>query len=86
MQHAMQCFARLVRVLLGSGAVAAGKLACGSVLVVLGVVVTPAVRGFLLKPSPDKVLVRLCIVRAPVSCMCCVAGVQVEEMSPEGVE
>ena len=37
MQHALECVARLIRVLLGPTAVAEDKLACGMRLDVLGV-------------------------------------------------
>ena len=37
MQHALECIARLIRVLLGPTAVAEDKLACGMRLDVLGV-------------------------------------------------
>ena len=37
MEHALQCLARLIRVLLGPTAVAVNKLACGRTLDVLGV-------------------------------------------------
>jgi len=37
MEHALQCLARLIRLLLGPTAVAADKLACGKKLDVLGV-------------------------------------------------
>ena len=36
MKHGMQCLARLVRLLLGSEAIAEGKLDCGTELAVLG--------------------------------------------------
>lgn len=37
MEHALQCLARLIRVLLGPTAVADKKLACGKCLDILGV-------------------------------------------------
>jgi hypothetical protein len=51
----MNCFARLVRLLLGSSAISAKKLAFGVPLVILGLVVIPSPEGILLYPSPDKV-------------------------------
>ena len=52
--HAMGCFARLVRLLLGSSAIADRKLEYGATLVVLGVEVSPLADGFLMRPAKDK--------------------------------
>ena len=54
MQHAMTCFARLVRALLGEGAIAERKLECGATLVVLGISVTLGDDGFSLAPAKEK--------------------------------
>ena len=59
MQHAMGCFARLVRVLLGSSALADRKLACGTSLCILGVDVMLSTHGVTCRPSKDKVTVSL---------------------------
>ena len=59
MQHAMTCFARLVRALLGEGAIAARRLECGATLVVLGISVTLADDGF--SPAPAKEKASMCI-------------------------
>jgi hypothetical protein len=55
MQHGMMCFARLVRSLLGPGAVADEKLDFGASLMVLGVDVTIRASGYALRPTRDKV-------------------------------
>ena len=56
MEHASQCFARLVCVLLGKGAVAESKLVFGRELSILGVDVSLSWRGYKCRPTPDKVL------------------------------
>ena len=56
MEHALQCFARLVRVLLGSDAIAETKLACGPSLSILGVDIMPSRSGYKCRPTLDKVL------------------------------
>ena len=55
-EHAMNCFARLVRALLGAGAIAARKLEYGASLVVLGVSISLSDDGFLLLPDRVKAL------------------------------
>ena len=55
MKHAMLCFARLVRVLLGVSAIADKKLACGLSLGILGVDIALSAHGFTCRPSKDKV-------------------------------
>ena len=55
MKHAMLCFARLVRVLLGVSAIADKKLACGLSLGILGVDIVLSAHGFTCRPSKDKV-------------------------------
>lgn len=54
MEHAMHCFARLVRALLGSKALAEKKLECGASLVVLGVCMSMTDLGFSVRPAKDK--------------------------------
>ena len=54
-EGAMQAFAKLVRLCLGSGAIANRKLECRSPLVVLGVECSLDSRGATFWPSPDKV-------------------------------
>ena len=49
-EHALQCLARLLRVLLGPTAVAEKKLACGSHLDVLGVDIKMSRRGYTCRP------------------------------------
>ena len=55
LESALDALARLVRVLLGSDAVAASKLECVPGLSVLGVDITMCREGFQLRPSPGKV-------------------------------
>ena len=56
MVHAMHCFARMVRAVLGFSAVAAEKLVCGMGLTVLGVELTFTIEGYTLRPSREKAL------------------------------
>ena len=53
-QHGMQCFSRLVHVLLGPTALASDKQACGSTLEILGLDVALGCKGFRCRPSRDK--------------------------------
>lgn len=46
LEHGMWCFARLVRLLMGSSALANRKLACGNTLVVLGIQMSASDAGF----------------------------------------
>ena len=46
MAHAMGCFVRLVKVLLGGDAIADNKVECGEGLGILGVDVSVSARGF----------------------------------------
>ena len=54
-EHGMQCFARLVRCLLGPSSIAAHKLCCGNPLPVLGLTVTILPGSMSCVPTPDKV-------------------------------
>ena len=54
-QHAKECFARLVRALLGTTAVAERKLEHGNPLVILGLLAEVTVQGVVFRPSADKV-------------------------------
>ena len=54
MQHALRCFVRLVRLILGPDSVSDDKTACGSTLCVLGVDITISNKGFRCRPSRDK--------------------------------
>ena len=56
MAHAMGCFVRLVKVLLGGDAIADNKVECGEGLGILGVDVSVSARGFAFRPSRDKVV------------------------------
>ena len=53
-KHAMYCLARLVRVLLGTTAIADRKLEFGASLVVLGITVAPSTNGFKMAPAVEK--------------------------------
>ena len=53
-EHGMQCFARLVRCLLGLCSFAAHKLCCGNPLPVLGLTVTILPGSMSCVPMPDK--------------------------------
>ncbi|CAK0826970.1 unnamed protein product [Prorocentrum cordatum] len=52
--HAMRCFARIVRAALGSDAVADAKLARGAQLVVLGLLISFCAQGVRCEPACDK--------------------------------
>jgi hypothetical protein len=54
-QHGLQCFARLVRVLLGETAIADEKCECGPSLVVLGICIELSEEGYTFKPAEAKV-------------------------------
>jgi len=53
-EHAMQCFARLTRILLGGTSVSDRKLDFGACLLVLGIVVEPALSGIRFTLSEEK--------------------------------
>ena len=55
-EHAMNCVARLIRLVLGSDAVAESKLECGMKLTVLGIEISTSEIGYRFRPSPAKVL------------------------------
>ena len=55
MEHATNCFARLVRIFLGNDAIAEKKLDFGPELVILGIEIKMGRRGFRYRPSSDKV-------------------------------
>ena len=54
-EHAMQCFARLLRACFGQGAAPASKMGCSNPLVVLGVSVLLSRDGVTFWPAPEKV-------------------------------
>ena len=54
-EHALGCFVRLVRVLLGESAIADDKCEYGPSLVILGVQIDMAENGYKLSPAADKV-------------------------------
>ena len=55
MDHGLECFARLVALLLGRDAVAEDKLECGTSLVILGILIELSERGYKCRPSKEKV-------------------------------
>ena len=55
MHSALQCFARLVRALLGQSAIAEAKLECGPSLCILGVDIAMSWRGFQCRPAASKI-------------------------------
>jgi hypothetical protein len=54
-EHALGCFTRIVRLLLGESALASHKVSCGSGLCVLGVDLAIYSAGFVARPSAAKV-------------------------------
>ena len=52
--HAMQCFVRMVRALMGTGAVAARKTECSLPLAILGIEVNANQEGVTLEVTPEK--------------------------------
>ena len=55
-EHGMQCFARLVRCLLGPTSVASHKLCCGMPLSVLGLTIEITTDFATCMPTPDRVV------------------------------
>ena len=68
MQHAKECLARFIRLLLGKSAVADGKLEHGLQLVILGIELTVGEHGFRCRPSPDKIKKWLGTIDESLSC------------------
>ncbi|CAK0791693.1 unnamed protein product, partial [Prorocentrum cordatum] len=66
--HAMRCFARIVRVALGSDAVADAKLAHGAQLVVLGLLFSFCAQGVHCEPACDKRLKWSSAIRHALEC------------------
>lgn len=66
-EHAMECFAKVVRALLGDGAIAEGKLLWGSSLEILGVQVNLAWDRFTLRPSIEKMRKCLVVIKAALA-------------------
>ena len=67
MHHAMTCFARLVRALLGAGSIADNKLECGRGLCILGVDISMSRRGFQCRPAAGKIPKWVAIIDAAVA-------------------
>ena len=66
-EHAMLCFARVVRALMGKAAIAADRLLCGSTLEVLGVVIKLSHDRFTLCPCEKKLKKCLDVMRAALA-------------------
>ena len=66
-EHGMQCFAELVRLLMGSSAVSDKKLGYGNPLTILGLDIEVHSVGMTCFPSGDKVLKWLNVIREAVS-------------------
>ena len=66
-EHAMQCFARVVKALLGNSAIAEDKLECGSSLEVLGVVIKMTPERFTLSPCEVKLKKSLDMMRTALA-------------------
>ena len=54
-EHGLDCFVRLVRCLLGDGAIAKEKISHGVPLTILGLDIMPSMDGFACWPRPEKV-------------------------------
>ena len=67
LEHAMHCFARLVRLLLGSSAIAARKLECGRSLVILGVQISLEATGYCCRPAAEKALKCIAVMEEALS-------------------
>jgi hypothetical protein len=79
-QHAMQVFARLVRVLLGESAIADRKLEHGQILVVLGMSVNPSPLGIRLHLSRQRAEKWLADIDTALSTDCLLGG-QAQKLS-----
>ena len=66
-EHAMQRFAKIVRSLLGSTAIAADKLICGGSLDILGVNVKLTWDRFTMRPSAEKMRKCLVVINAALA-------------------
>ena len=75
MQHALDCLARLIRLLLGQTAVAEKKLAGGARLDVLGVDIKMSKRGYKCKPTKAKVKKWVCSVAQSFAQVCVISCV-----------
>ena len=63
LEHSMQCFARLVRLLLGHSAIANKKLECGKVLTILGVEIVMDGTGYRCRPAAEKAMKCVSVMR-----------------------
>ena len=84
MQHAMLCIARLVRAVLGPGAIEDRKLDCGCSLVVLGVRCRFDVAGLSLFPERTKVLKWIASIRVGFTETCGQTFVGADAHVPQG--
>ncbi len=74
-EHGLQCFARLVRVLLGADAVAEGKLVAGPALCVLGIDHEMSAKGYRYKPAAEKVAKWIALIEEALTADCLMPGV-----------
>lgn len=63
LEHALGCFARLMRLLMGDGVLAQHKMQCGPCLTLLGVDISLSSRGYSCQPSVPKVRKWLMVIR-----------------------
>ena len=73
-EHGMQCFAELVRLLMGSSAVSDKKLGYGNPLTILGLDVEIHSQGMTCFPSKDKVLKWLSVIHKAMTTSRLTAG------------
>ena len=73
-QHAMQCFARFVRIILGPDAIEERKLEQGMSLVVLGTMIELSIKGYTCKPAEKTMLKCLKVVEAALASGCLLSG------------
>lgn len=66
-EHGMECFAELVRLMFGATAVSAKKLGFGNPLCILGLTVIVDARGMTCFPSSDKVCKWLRVIKDALS-------------------
>jgi len=75
MEHAVGCVCRVIKLLLGKGAVANHKVDFGPSLVILGVQMRLHVHGFSCRPAPKKAAkildsIRLALMTLVLTCGC----------------
>ncbi len=75
LQHAMNAFAEMVRLLLGADAVSDRKLECGMPLCILGLIIEITAEGMSCRPHPDKIRKWLGMIAQALSQDCLWPGV-----------